>query len=598
MCVVADPREQFAMRVLIAALACVAAVAAAAAPAFPLTELGSFYMLGEVVEELTKTVRTISIVHDGTKHAVRVRELLRKQGEGYNTIVDLKTSATTAKQFQWAGLWNTPCVSGPQNASTNVFLAHVVTAHIVESDAAKALLRYDNTTTWLGIDADVFIADGLSLALAGETCVLRVRWYFAAAGWSYQSRAEPGTLIGVLVEGQCSRNIETEAPASATGTAAPEAVAFIPKATPPPWTVSLRVHVDRFYRYAEDDAVLHKMFLPLGSCNTVAKAPTVPGETEAPAAFVTATPMPELPEDFSAYFTTTMMERRATFTVYEAFSSALQMARTTTRDNALAGKISSVIVNGIYQLAYHAVSVALPDASASMYHDGTWDSRKLFTAKDTTCSKSVFNFELVGTVRELLLMSIANGPRYMGHLPVRGIKAQFWEAATENLKITWFFAAEDWTFQGNVAPVGLNRTRPLLRMVIVGKGKSPLFTFHPFLQKDSEVGDAHKAACSAFFGGPATTQCAAGEEYFHHIYDVTSFVPAVDTKEFELPPACVKEHAVEVKAYPAATNCPKVLTGWEVFGMCFIAGVFGAIMAASIVYFRMRQVYKSNSAAE
>ena len=190
----------------------------------------------------------------------------------------------------------------------------------------------------------------------------------------------------------------------------------------------------------------------------------------------------------------------------------------------------------------------------------------------------MFNFDLVSSVRDMFL--IDNSPRYMGTTVVRNVPAKIWQTEGHGYSVQWFFGGEDWNFFNN-------HDTPLLRMVIRGQGKSPMFVHHPFIVDGRSVPEEAVAACKKFFG-EWDEQCSLGEQFYTHVHDFVSFTPSVDENEFSISSTCFNSSTSAINAIPDAANCETgVTTGNAVF-MALVIAAISAFVSGSVVYFRMK----------
>ena len=236
-----------------------------------------------------------------------------------------------------------------------------------------------------------------------------------------------------------------------------------------------------------------------------------------------------------------------------------------------------LLVIGGFQIAFSIKNSTVPSGAGSQISSV---ARNAQFSNPSTCSKNVFTVELVGTTNELLLTTLASPARYLGRTTIRGIPAQYWETKLTDFTVTWYFAEQKWQFQQTTSS-------PLLRLVIVGRGKSPLFVHHPFYQRAASVPDAAREACKLFLGDQAG-QCQDGESYFHHVHEFLGMVPLLDSTELSVPSACLQEGKVSLQTYEGPAGNGQ-MSGWTIFFIIVVMMVVTGVIVGLAVFYWMKR---------
>lgn len=429
-------------------------------------------------------------------------------------------------------------------------MLHVMKAIPTHSSSFLHSAKYANTSVLRGIPTEKWSLE-LRMTRTNLEMDLTFFWHFSRE-WNMNGAALP-QLLGIYVEGRSN----------------------LLNGTIVPWDLQVTV-----LGLSQNTVDLGYFSIPQGC---VATSPTIPpNATVKPLEpLQPAISMPSLPTDFSATIESTLVETRESFTVFEAFSTTRQMSKTTVvkPDADLIGRhdIKSVFVVGTFQLAYEFTDKSLPIGVQSVVSSGI---REMFFPDRFSCSKTIFRMDLLGSVENLLLRS--STPRYMGSTVVRGITARMWQTQTSLYSVQWFFAEPNWRIANNVS-------EPLLRIVITGKGRSPLFVHHPFFQKGEEVTPEAESACNSFFSG-IVGQCNEEPSAYKHVHEFVSFVPFIPSDTFAVPDACIRESSVA--AIPSAPRCPVAMSAFGLFLLVAWVAIFSFAVGVISTFVCMRHKMK------
>lgn len=554
----------------------------------PVLELGlhCFTAQVEVVDETARTATTYSLMYSHYSGYLRFETYSATAADAIVTVVDVasQNSFTWKRSAGSSGcvkqpLPDTPPLTDPPALTATDVLVYIAAGLAVNrkvmngADNRAYTLINGNATSVRRMPVTTIEARKLGLR-TGIT--VDAQWFFASPTWSLQG-ATSNTVQPVASTVRLASNI-ADAPAL------------------------FNINFASYLQTSLPDSSIYEAFTAVGGCNVTDNALNsiaVNGTTTA-APLAGYKPIPNLPPQFSAVIQTTMLEKAISFAAYESFSGTLGLARYTlvlpTPNDVLGSRrVTSVVVNNAFQLTFQVstdVSVSQPGSMWDpISSDGTQTTRRFFATSASSCTKNVFNERVVGDVSDLLLLTKANGPRYLGKASVRGISADVWEATMDTYRATWYFSERGtWTVSGLG---GSNATGasppPPLRIVIEGNGRSPFFVHHPFFQRGDIPQTKMTLACEGAALPPGDTHCDKGDNTFTHVHDILAFVPSVDDKEYTIPTSCQIDNGAQVNSYPTAANCPAGMTTASVFIVCLLCMLVSGVAVGLVVYQRMKR---------
>lgn len=496
-----------------------------------------------------------TVITGGLNETVGVTEYFL--GSPQSTRLDFKeTSGKTQSHLFFENssqvyVWDSElnCSVIPQSTDIREVTWGVFVSRLVFLSAdEERRVQYHNLTTLRGMDAMKFVLPSLDIVNGRFRSTVFVEYYFSASTWRMPLRTTPA-LLGIFVRGNA-----TIGPRSFTYEILTSVI----------FTAGMVTSLDVF---TVPDAC-RATPAPTGSGNATL--------SPAPEPF----PMPSFPKEFTAMIETTMVEARRSFTLKHTFSESLKMSSTrmTLRYPDMLGRRvdKRILAVGTFQLAYDSEVRSLSRGQVLAVDQ---DLKDLLWPQDESCNRNVFDVELMKSVGDLFLAS-TGPPRYMGTTVVRGMPARIWQTRGPTYTVQWFFGFDNWRFFHS-------SSAPLIRMVIRGTGKSPFFVHHPFLLSGAAVPENAVKACRKFFDD-WNPQCEFGEEFYTHVHDIVSFVPAADPDEFVISAACLSSTNSAINAIPQAANCDRGITGVSAFFLIVVVMLLSAFVGGVIVYFRMK----------
>ena len=317
-------------------------------------------------------------------------------------------------------------------------------------------------------------------------------------------------------------------------------------------------------------------------CNGAATAS--PTTTTAAPTPNTQHPIPSLPARFTSVIRTSMMDQSSVFTMSHAFDAESRTAVTSARGKLpdVVGRASNWtwVVRGGEQSAYYVNSAVLPIGQSSILENNV---RQYFWPDRASCTRAVFGFDILAGSVSSLLLTTSSGAAYMGRSSVRGVDTEMWQFLNGSLMVQWYFGVN--------AENGAT-TRPLLRLVIRGLGRSPLFVFHPFFLQGRTVPKSVSGdACSQLFPGIGCSSTSdSNNELFAHVHDFLEFEPVFHSPSADLPPSCITPAAVVGFALQKRTTRIVTRMKWSPFFIILIYTVIAVCIGMCIQWCVWRPV--------